>query len=249
MIRWNWLYIDRPADRFDEAFAFWTTVSGTRLTPRQGDHAEFATLRPGVGDPYLAAQAVGDDGGAHPDLDVDDLAAARDRARACGATLLADHDTWSLVRSPGGQRFCLTTGRGQRIPAPVSGPDGAVSRVDQICLDIPPAAFDAELRFWTALTGWPLRPTSGSEFRRLLVPPRLPVRMLLQRLGPDSTAGAHIDIACSDIEAVAAWHESLGARRIGPGAQWLVMADPAGGVYCLTDRDPFTGKVTRRSRR
>jgi hypothetical protein len=28
---------------------------------------------------------------------------------------------------------------------------------------------------------------------------------------------------------------------VADGARWVVMRDPAGGVYCLTARDPKTG--------
>ncbi len=245
MIHWNWIFLDRPADRFDEACEFWTTVTGTRLSDRGGANSEFATLLPERGDSYVRAQAVGGPGGAHMDFDVDDLDAAGRIAVELGATIHADHGDWLLVRSPHGLWFCLTTEAGQHIPAPVPGPGGTLSRLDQICFDIPASGFDDEVRFWTAMTGWESRPSTRSEFTRLLVPPRLPARILLQRLDEDRSPTAHINIACSDAGAVAAWHESLGARRVGRGAQWTVMTDPAGGTYCLTERDPLTGKVRR----
>ncbi|MEV1201396.1 LytR C-terminal domain-containing protein [Microbispora rosea] len=53
-------FIDRPGDRFEEAAAFWTTVTGTRLSPRRGDDGEFATLLPASGDACVKIQAVGD---------------------------------------------------------------------------------------------------------------------------------------------------------------------------------------------
>ncbi|MCM6774293.1 VOC family protein [Nocardia sp. CDC159] len=245
MIRWNWAFIDRPAEVFDEACAFWATASGTIVSERGGDNGEFATLEPARGDACLRAQAVGGPGGAHLDLDVAeaDLDAARQLARKLGAELLADHGYWSLVRSPGGVLFCLTTGDGREIPPPIPGPRGALSRVDQVTLDIPGSRYDDEVRFWSELTGWELRETMRPEFLRLGVPDELPIRILLQRLDDDRPAAGHVDIACSDVEAVAAWHESLGARRRGPGGHWLVMTDPTGGVYCLTSRDPITGKV------
>ncbi|WP_227981607.1 VOC family protein [Nocardia spumae] len=247
MIRWNWIFVDRPADRFDEAFTFWTAISGTRLSRRHGEFGEFATLEPTPGDAYVAAQAVGGAGGAHLDIDVEDLDRARRTARDLGATLVADHDTWSLVHSPSGLAFCLTSGDGSHIPAPVTGPEGDRSRVDQLCLDIPPSAYAAETEFWAALTGWPVQRTGRPEFTRLLVPTRLPVRILMQRVGAEQEPAAHIDIACADIETTAAWHESLGARRVRRGAHWWVMRDPVGVTYCLTGRDPLTGKVSRRT--
>jgi predicted enzyme related to lactoylglutathione lyase len=245
MIRWTWAFLDRPADRFDEAFAFWSEVTGTRLSERRGEHGEFATLFPPSGDAYLRAQAVGGPGGAHPDFDVDDLSAALRHARALGAETVADHDGWSYLRSPQGQAFCLTTENGWEIPAPAPGPAGEFSRLDQLSFDIAPEGYDREVEFWAALTGWERQATSEPEFVRLMPPSGQPVRILLQRLGESRPASAHPDIACSDIEAVADWHETLGARRVSRGAHWLVMRDPTGGVYCLTPRNPYTGTMAR----
>ncbi len=244
MIRWNWAFIDRPADRFAEAAAFWTTATGSSLSERRGEHDEFATLVPASGDPCLRMQAVGGPGSAHLDLDVEDLAAACRHARAHGASVVADHGGWALMRSPAGMAFCLTTEDGEQIPAPV--PSGKTSsRLDQVCLDIGPAGFDAEARFWSALTGWALLTVTEPEFLRLAVPDRLPIRILLQRLDVDRAPAAHPDLSCSDVDAVAAWHETLGARRIREHPHWTVMRDPAGGIYCLTDRDPHTGKTRK----
>ncbi|MGY2062320.1 VOC family protein, partial [Nocardia gipuzkoensis] len=118
-----------------------------------------------------------------------------------------------------------------------------LSRVDQVTLDLPATGYDDEVRFWSDLTDWQAAPTARPEFLRLGVPDRLPIRILLQRRDDDRPASAHIDIACSEVEAIAAWHESLGARRVHRGAHWIVMNDPTGGVYCLTSRHPSTGKV------
>ncbi len=243
MIYWNWAFIDRPAAAFDEAFAFWTTVTATRLSERRGEHAQFTTLLPEHGDACVRGQAVGGPGGAHLDLDVEDLGAARRRAHALGATSVIDEDNFSYLKSPGGTAFCLTTEQGGRVPPPVAGPDGTLSRLDQVCLDIGASSFDREVAFWTELTGWGTRPTSLPEFARLDVPDGLPIRILLQRKNTDEPPTAHLDLACADVDATAAWHESLGARRISRGAHWMVMNDPTGGVYCLTGRDPHTGRV------
>ncbi|MBF6176728.1 VOC family protein [Nocardia blacklockiae] len=245
MIRWNCAFIDRPADEFDAAMAFWTVVSGTERSESRGDHGEFVTLHPDGGDPCVRGQRVGGPGGAHLDLDVDDLGAARRRAVDLGAEPVADRGDFCVLRSPSGTVFCLTTGDGERVPPPIAGPGGALSRLDQVCLDIGPAGYDRELEFWAGLTGWELRPSARPEFTRLGVPDRLPVRILLQRKDSEGPATAHLDLACADIEATAAWHETLGARRIAWGAQWLVMRDPTGNRYCLTARDPHTGRVPR----
>ncbi|MBU3065933.1 VOC family protein [Nocardia sp. NEAU-G5] len=244
MIRWNTAFIDRPAEGFDAAGAFWARVTGARLSERRGERGEFATLLPESGDPCLRIQAVGGPGGAHLDLDVDDPESARRAALSHGASLVAAHDDWTVLRSPRGVVFCLTVEDGEQAPPAVPSPDGALSRLDQICLDIGPAGFDDEVRFWSAFTGWGLTPTTDPEFARLAVPSRLPIRILLQRLNEDRPPSAHLDMACSDVDAVVAWHERLGARRVGGGRAWAVMSDPAGGTYCLTSRDPHTSRVT-----
>ncbi|GAB2728430.1 VOC family protein [Nocardia thraciensis] len=244
MIRWNSAFIDRPADRFDEAFAFWSAVTGTRRAERQGDNGEFAALLPEDGDPCAHCQAVDSGpGGAHVDLGVDDLGAARDHALVLGATAVVDRHNFSHLRSPGGIAFCFNIDDGERVPSPVAGADGSLSRLDQVCLDIGASAYDREIAFWAALTGWELRSTTRPEFTRLGVPDALPIRILLQRKDSDGPAAAHPDIACSDFEATSAWHESLGARRVSRGAHWVVMSDPTGGLYCLTGRDPRTGRI------
>ncbi|GIH52841.1 hypothetical protein SAMN05421833_10528 [Microbispora rosea] len=99
-------FIDRPGDRFEEAAAFWTTATGTRLSPRQGD----------------------DGGGAHLDLEVDDVRASLTRAVALGAAVAADHGDWAVLRSPEGRAFCLVPGEGTTRRPPV------FARLDQVCL-------------------------------------------------------------------------------------------------------------------
>ncbi len=116
------------------------------------------------------------------------------------------------------------------------------SRLDQVCVDVPPSRYDAEVAFWSALLAdWASAPGSRPEFHVLKPPAGLPIRILLQRLGEERPASAHLDLACADIAATRARHEALGATLVAQGAHWTVMRDPAGGVYCLTARDPQTG--------
>lgn len=238
MIRWLWAFIDRPADRFDTALDFWTAVTGSTLSPRRGAHDEFVTLLPRTGDPYLKAQAVGGAGGIHIDLDVDDIAAAATRAEKLGATQIYEHRDYRTFRSPQGQVFCLTPDKGYDIPAPSTAPNGILSKLDQICIDIGPSGYADEIRFWAELTGWELQPSPLPEFTRLIPDRPMPVRILLQRLAEERPAAAHLDLACADYAGIAHWHEQLGARRVRDGGNWVVMADPTGAPYCLTGRDP-----------
>ncbi|MDI1465685.1 VOC family protein [Catellatospora sp. KI3] len=101
----------------------------------------------------------------------------------------------------------------------------------------------AETAFWAGLTGWDLAEGSRPEFRVLKPPAHLPLRILLQRLDEERPTGAHLDLACSDVDAVRAWHESYGASVVTRQQRWTVMRDPAGHVYCLTARDPHTGSL------
>ncbi|WP_053662108.1 VOC family protein [Streptomyces sp. MMG1121] len=241
LIRWTYAFADRPADRLGEAGAFWTTVTGTRLSEPRGERGEFMTLLPDAAtgaDACVKLQGVAEgDGGAHLDLCVQDVREAAATARDLGADLVADHGDLVVLRSPAGQLFCVVAWHGEAVRPPVV----AGGRLDQVCLDIPPSAYRAESDFWAGLTGWERLAGSRPEFEVLRPPAGLPVRILLQRLAAERPASAHLDLACADIGAVRARHERLGAVPVSHGPHWSVMRDPAGGVYCLTGRDPETG--------
>ncbi|MDT0386931.1 VOC family protein [Streptomyces dubilierae] len=239
-IRWTYAFADRPRAAFDAACAFWTAVTATRLSERRGEHAEFVTLLPDGADACVKAQAVeSGPGGAHLDFCVDDVRQFADAAVRLGARVVQDLDSLVVLRSPGGQLFCADPWRGQSSrPGVVRG-----SRLDQVCLDVPPSAYAAEVAFWSGLlTGWASRPGALPEFHVVEPPPGLPVRLLLQRLGTERPASAHLDLACADVEATRAWHETLGAVCVARFSGWTVLRDPAGGTYCLTTRDPRTGR-------
>ncbi|MBL1080171.1 VOC family protein [Nocardia sp. 2] len=241
-VRWLWAFLDRPAAHFDESARFWTTVTGTRLSPARGTNSEFVTLLPDSGAPSVKMQAVASDPRVHLDLDVDDVAAATERAVELGATLVLENPDYMVLKSPHGMIFCHTpagrNGEDRQLPSRVTGPAGDQSRLDQVCLDIGNDAYDDEVRFWTELTGWHWEPGSLPEFSRLTASPALPLRLLLQRLGENRPTSAHIDVACTDREATATWHEKLGAHLIERERNWIVMTDPAGQPYCLTGRVP-----------
>lgn len=242
-IRWTYAFVDRPAARLGGARAFWTAVTGTRPSEPRGEQGEFMTLLSDGTDACVKLQGVAEGaGGAHLDLCVEDPAALAGAARALGAGLVADHGDWAVLRSPAGLLFCAVPWHGENVRPPVV--EG--SRLDQVCLDVPPSSYDTETAFWAALTGWDLREGSLPEFRVLVPPAGLPVRVLLQRLGDERPASAHLDLACADIAATGTRHERLGATRVHQGPHWAVMRDPAGGTYCLTGRDPETGGLPRR---
>lgn len=231
---------------FEPAVAFWREVTGYGLSASRGDRGQFATLLPPSGDAYLRVQRVLDgDGGCHLDLHVDtssqSLGEVADRAAGLGATLRHADPGGGLViaMSPGGFTFCLVRWHGEAaVPGPlVTG--GGASRVDTLCLDVPPEGLEQERAFWSALTGWAVRPARVAGYSYLEQPPGLPVHILLQRLDdaePGQRVRGHVDVGCADGQAIAR-HEALGARVIGAHQFWTVLADPAGHPYCLVDRE------------
>ncbi|MFF8970392.1 VOC family protein [Streptomyces sp. NPDC014995] len=243
-IRWTYAFVDRPAEHFERAGAFWTAVTDTCLSAPRGGKSEFVTLLPEGADPCVKAQAITEgEGGAHLDFCVDDVPGFVRAALGLGAETAAQHDGWTVLRSPAGQLFCAVPWQGESVRPPVvSG-----SRLDQVCVDIPPSAYDTEVAFWSGLLpDWTSRPGSLPEFHSVAPPPGLPIRVLLQRLDDERPPSAHLDLACGpDIDAVRARHERLGAALIAAHSHWSVLRDPAGGLYCLTARDPETGGLPR----
>lgn len=248
-VRWLWAFVDAPAETFDADLAFWQRVTRTSLSPRRGPQGQFVTLLPEHGAAWVKAQRL-DDGPprVHLDLDVTEpLPVARDRAVALGARVLDELDDVVVCASPGGLVFCLTrwhpdeTGTGQVR-------EGAESLVDQVCLDIPSARYDAEVGFWRGLTGWTLRDDPADvpdEFEHLDPPRGLPVQLLLQRLDDeDGSVRAHLDLCATDPPAEVERHLRLGAEHVDRGRGWTVLRDPAGALYCVTDRHPDGARRT-----
>jgi hypothetical protein len=244
-VLWTYAFVDRPLARFARTCDFWTTVTDTGLSELRGDRQEFATLLAAGADACVKVQGVLDgDGGAHLDFAVADVPAFVASARLLGAGTVADHGTLVVLRSPAGQLFCAVPWHGESVRPPVV----RGSRLDQVCLDIAPSSYDAEVAFWGGLLpDWESLPGSLPEFHVVKPPPGLPVRILLQRLAEERPASAHLDLACADIDATRAAHERLGATTVSRGRHWTVMRDPAGGTYCLTGRDPQTGGLPNRA--
>lgn len=243
---WLSAFIDFQADHFDAGARFWAGVTGYAVSPTRGESEEFATLVPPDGDDFLRVQRL-DSGPTriHLDLSVTDPRRAADHAVTQGATQLADAGEYAVLRSPGGLIFCFVGHSGSRRPSPTTWPDGHRSGVYQACLDLPAETYDAEAAFWAEVLGatrqvLPARP----EFSWLRGERQFALDVLLQRL--EATSGpvaAHLDLGTDDRPAEVARHLALGAELLTAEEFWSVLRDPTGLVYCVTDRDPATGRL------
>lgn len=242
------IFLDRPADTVGVATAFWELVTGTTRSAYRGDRRQFTTLVPSDGDAHVRVQGVDDGpGGTHLDLHTNDVELLVRRATDLGATL-EEAEPVHVLRSPGGYRWCAVGWYGETRPSPPqTGPSGARSRLDQLCLDIAPDQFDDEVSFWAGLLGWPaVRSTVRPEFTSLTRPGAMPARLLLQRRdhGEGPTTG-HIDLAAGEhVDDVVADHLAAGAELERREWIWTVLRDPSGQRYCVTRRDPVQGVVT-----
>lgn len=238
---WVTAFLDLGVADLDRGIAFWRGVTGFGVSARRGDADEFATLVPPAGDAYLKVQGVADGPARlHLDLHVTNPVHAAEAAVDLGGHVIVRHEAgYVVVRSPGGLVFCFVSHPGSHRPAPASWADGNRSQVDQVCLDIPPSAYDVELEFWRALTGWELVDAGASEFVRLDAPDEQPLRWLVQRLDDEAEAvTAHLDLSSDDRDAEVARHVAIGATEGTRHEWWTVLTDPIGTTYCVTRRKP-----------
>ncbi|MCM0620010.1 VOC family protein [Nocardioides bruguierae] len=249
---WVSVFLDVAPASWETLPAFWAAVSGTTLSPPRGAASEFRTLVPASGDDHLRVQRRGaDDPGPtrlHLDLHVTDAGPAAATAVDLGAAVVhrSEHG-YVVLRSPGGLTLCFVHHPASRRSAATTWTSSEGrrhrSQVDQACLDVPPDAYDAEVSFWAALTGWETRASTTLPcFTSLVRPEGQPVRLLLQRLdeaAPGASATAHPDLATDDRPAEVARHVALGARVLAEHPWWTVLAVPDGLAYCVTDRAPL----------
>ena len=241
---WISAFLDLPAASFAPATRFWGEVTGYRLSEPRGEHREFGTLVPQTGDDFLRVQRVQDGpGGLHLDLHVADPRASAEAAKHLGAGEVADRG-YVVMRSPGGFPFCFVTEVAGVRPEPLVHDDGTASMVDQVCLDMPVAAYDEECAFWAAVTGHEHVDVASPEFSRLVRPEGQPLQFLLQRLDePNGRVRGHLDLAADDRTVEVRRHVLHGAALDAEGRGWTVLRDPAGAAYCVTDRNPVTGRA------
>ncbi len=72
----------------------------------------------------------------------------------------------------------------------------------------------------------------------------MPLRLMVQAVEDDrSPATAHLDLACDARSAETERHQVLGAAVRRVDKHFTVLTDPTGAAYCITDRDPVTGRL------
>lgn len=235
-------FLDLAPGEHAAGLDLWERLTGYQRSATRGDDAEFVTLEPTDGDGFLRVQRLGSGPSrVHLDLHVEDPREAALEALGLGATMVDDRVDYLVLTSPGGFTFCVVPHEVGSVPPATTWPDGTRSRVDQVCLDIPPTTYAAEFAFWEALTAWSPRPPSPDvEFARLTPPPGQPLQLLLQRLEQHERAvRAHLDWCATDRDAEAERHVAAGStliRRFDRG--WTVLTGPDGFTYCVTERAP-----------
>jgi len=95
-------------------------------------------------------------------------------------------------------------------------------------------------RFWSAVLGWPIAHLSA-EYAMLTGPSHaLGIGAIPDFQAPrwpdDGRKQFHFDLAVEDLEEAAVRCVELGAERVAeqPGETWIVLRDPAGHPFCLT---------------
>ena len=98
------ILIDHPEADWAAGLAFWAGVQGVDPT----GEAMYRALGT-AGGVAVESQRLGDGTPAriHLDIEADDIEAEVARVTALGATVLATHDTYTILQDPGGLVFCV----------------------------------------------------------------------------------------------------------------------------------------------
>lgn len=234
--------IDVPPALAEEATTFWSAALGWPAGDPWPEHPEFRSLVPPTGTAYVHLQ-IGDHGPRiHLDVAVQNLSEAASRLVALGAEPGPRLPDWRTLHTPGGLPFCLVPSTPTVVPAPRTFGDGHRLRLVQVCVDIPRHAAAAEVPFWRSASDWRWVGSAAEAFAGKLYPDGAsPVQLLLQVLGDDDAAvrtRAHLDLGSDDVEAAVRRLVELGAVRGTTGDGWVVLTDPVGMVFCVTENSP-----------
>ncbi|MFC7489927.1 MULTISPECIES: VOC family protein [unclassified Knoellia] len=102
--------IDIPSEGYSREVDFWETLTGWPKRP--GSLREFVSLTRPDGIPVrLLFQRLGEPSGrvrGHVDFACVDRAVSREVHLAAGASVVSEHDFWTVMRDPVGRTYCLT---------------------------------------------------------------------------------------------------------------------------------------------
>ena len=106
------------------------------------------------------------------------------------------------------------------------------SRLTAVLVDVPRAAHETAVSFWSAAL--------GHEGKRLDEHPEYAfygevtpgIEFMVQATGDDGPR-AHFDIESDDVDAEVARLTRLGATEVERLKTWVVMRDPVGTVFCV----------------
>ena len=99
------IFVDVPLDQADRAVDFWSQALGATPVPPTDDDP-FTPLK-GATPLAFEVQAVDDAPRYHVDIETDDIAAETARLLALGAIVDVQHESWVVLRAPGGQLVCV----------------------------------------------------------------------------------------------------------------------------------------------
>jgi hypothetical protein len=237
---WIHAVIDVPADQHAATADFWGRVLGWPAGDEWPGHEELRSFEPPAGTPYLHLQRIEGPERVHLDIESEAPDATVAQAVDLGAELVAEHESWRTLRSPGELPFCVLPATEHEPPEPVTHPDGHRSRMVQVCVDSPQAVHAAEVAFWRALLPGRWAPSGGAEFAgKLHDDAGSPIQLLFQQLGEvGGPVRAHLDLGTDDLPAEVRRILDLGAADVGPGRVWHVLRDAAGQPFCVTPNSP-----------
>ena len=142
---------DVPTHQHVLTAEFWGRALRWPVGPGWLGHPELRSFEPPAGTSYLHLQEIDGPPRVHLDLEFDHPDATIERAIGLGAELVAEHDRWTTLVSPGGLSFCVLRVNEHQPPEPMTWPDEHRSRMVQICIDSPQAVHQQEVMFWRAL--------------------------------------------------------------------------------------------------
>ena len=247
-IRWLTAFFDFPASQFGDEVTFWRAIAGSTVSPPRGANKEFASLEPFNGDPHLRVQRVADGpGGLHLDLHVTDHRSGADECVRAGAVLVDHSDpSFASLRTPAGLPFCVNEWRGEAVRSrPIRWPGASISIIDEVQIRVPHDVFAAEVTFFSTITGWDVAQSSPpsdepSSVRFARVDP-LALSIVLTPVD-DEAVSARVSLAATSVADEVARHEDWGAKVVDDATVSVLMTDPVGRRYRITNRNPRTGR-------